>query len=71
MLEGMKTIVLSMIAATLIGGILGLLIGVLIGRPFSGLGVGGFLGGNFGMFLGYGFFPESPEDHQLEPAGDE
>ena len=70
MLEGMKTIVLSMIAATLIGGILGLLIGVLIGRPFIGLGLGGFLGGNFGMVLGYGFLPESPADHPMEPEDD-
>ena len=70
MLEGMKTIVLSMIATTLIGGVLGLLVGVLIGQPFIGLGLGGFLGANFGMVLGYGFLPESPADHPMEPEGD-
>lgn len=70
MLDGIRTVLLSIIAAALVGGILGLLVGVLIGEPLIGLGVGAFLGGNFGVVLGYGFLPESPADHPLEPEGD-
>ncbi len=70
MFEGLRIIVLSMIATTLVGGILGLLVGVLIGQPLIGLGLGGFFGANFGMVLGYGFLPESPADHPMEPEGD-
>ncbi|MFQ5924308.1 MAG: hypothetical protein ACE5M4_15850 [Anaerolineales bacterium] len=70
MLDGIRIIIISFIATALIGGILGLLVGVLIGEPLIGIGVGAFLGANFGVVLGYGFLPEAPADQRLETEGD-
>ncbi len=70
MVSGIRTILISMLATGLVGGILGLLVGVLVGEPLIAVGVGAFLGANFGMLLGYGFLPDAPADQQLEPESD-
>ncbi|MFQ5943342.1 MAG: hypothetical protein ACE5JF_07300 [Anaerolineales bacterium] len=70
MINGIKTILISVVATAAVGGILGLLVGVLIGEPFFGVGIGIFLGTNFGVVLGYGFLPEAPADERLESEAD-
>ncbi|MEE9216715.1 MAG: hypothetical protein V3U32_04695 [Anaerolineales bacterium] len=70
MVSGIRTILISVVITALIGGILGLVVGVLVGEPLIAFGVGVFLGGNFGMVLGYGFLPDAPADERLEPEGD-
>ena len=70
MFNGIKIILISVAATALVGGILGLLVGVLIGETLIGLGAGIFLGGNFGIVLGYGFLPEAPADQPLEAESD-
>jgi uncharacterized membrane protein len=70
MLDGIRVILLSSVVTAVVGAILGLLVGVLIGEPLIGFGVGGFLGANFGIVLGYGFLPDAPADQQLESEGE-
>ncbi|MCZ6529869.1 MAG: hypothetical protein O6949_05995 [Chloroflexi bacterium] len=70
MFDGIKVILISTLVTALVGGILGLLVGVLIGEPLIAVGVGAFLGANFGVVLSYGFLPEAPADQSLETEGD-
>ena len=70
MVSGIRTILVSMLAIAVVGSLLGLLVGVLVGEPVIAVGVGAFLGANFGMVIGYGFLPDAPADQHLEPEGD-
>jgi len=54
----LKKVLLIIAGATLVGGILGLLIGTLLGNPVLWMWVLAAGGGVLGVALAYGFLPE-------------
>ena len=64
MLQGIKTIVLSVLATTVVGAVFGVLVGALIDQYLIATAILAFLGPNFGLALAYGFLPESEADQQ-------
>lgn len=58
MLQGLKTVVLSVLGVAVLGALFGLLIGALTGDYLLWVGLLAFLGANFGLALAYGFLPE-------------
>ena len=64
MLQGIKTIVLSVLATTVVGAVFGVLVGALIDQYLIATAILAFLGTSFGLALAYGFLPESEADQQ-------
>lgn len=58
MVEGFKKVGLSIAAMSAAGAVLGVLVGALAENYLLWIGVMVFIGGNFGLMLGYGFLPE-------------
>ena len=66
MLQGIRTVIISVAAAAVAGAIFGLLVGSLMGEILIAMGIGAFVGANFGLAIGYGYLPESEADLESE-----
>jgi drug/metabolite transporter (DMT)-like permease len=59
MIEGFKKVGMAIIATSLAGALLGVLLGALTDNYLLWIGVMLVVGAGFGLAIGYGFLPES------------
>ncbi len=59
MLAGIKKIGIAIVATTIAGAVLGVLVGSLTGDYLIWVGIMAVVGAAFGVVMGYGFLPES------------
>lgn len=59
MIAGFKKVGIAIVLTALAGAVMGVLMGALTGEYLLWVGVMAAVGGLFGVFMGYGFLPES------------